>query len=209
MSFTVTIGVGISSNPEANQDQIRSNTWDPNVSAYKVLNDSIVALNKRLLITQADYAKLSSYTHVYGISRPVHQTTKSWLNQLASNYGIFLDDQGQNVYVRRLNLKTQPKLYFIYRATTSADYTQTNYGAGTIMSFSPELDKPPIFTGASVGTDPSTGKPATGQSNSDANTDGPNQYSLTDVGIPSNNAAQGNLINPNTGFLIHLQHHLL
>jgi hypothetical protein len=185
ITFSVTLENGISGNADANSDTMRSNSWDPNVSAYTVLHDSVKALKKNLLISPQDYATLSSYTHLSGISRPMHQTTSSWLRELANDYGIYLDDRGTSIYVLRLNLKQQPLLYFVYRPTTVEEND-----AGIIFSFSPDLNKPPEFIGTGVGTNASTGATVAQTSNDgSAANKGPNQYQLTDVAVPSNYGA--------------------
>ena len=185
ITFTVTLSNGLAASADANADVLRSNTWEPNVSAYVVLHDSVAALKKKLLISPEDYAKLSSYTHLSGISRPMHQTSASWLRELANNYGIYLDDQGDNIVVKKLSLAEQPKLYFVYRPT---NITENN--SGLILSFNPECDKPPQFIGAAAGTNPATGAPIIKGSNTGSTeNNGPNKTQVDDISLQPNYSA--------------------
>jgi hypothetical protein len=179
ISFTVTINNSIFVDPSMVQDEASPKKYHKGMTLWDIINDVCNSRGVQVFADQQTVASLTQIGLPDDIIRPNAQTSVSFLQELAEEYGLYMGQQRDGIHVSKPDLKKPPQLYFKYRPV------DPNYSGGLILSFRPELMRQGFYSADAIHDNPfsgtdgtaTAGPPLASQSGSQSTT--PDQHYLT------------------------------
>jgi hypothetical protein len=155
ITFAVTINNSIFIDPNMIQDEDHAKTYDPGTLLPKVIREVCQDAGLQVFFDGNTESDLSLIPIPNGLSRPTGQTSTGFLQELADEYGVYLNQQADGLHIQKLDLTKRPTLYYKYRPI------DPNYDGGVILDFTPELNRPGFYSASVESANPWNGQSGT------------------------------------------------